>query len=1147
MDARERNENQGMKAAWVYFVCFVCFVVRLSAETTLRVPHVRLPLMKTPPTMDGEVKDDEWAGAARMERFGWGELLSPQEASFWVGCDGKELFIAVLSETPPGGKILSRVQPVPEDGDARTWLDDSVEMVLDPVRGDPSRRRLFHVNLNALGAINDTAYRPNGTGEGWRGNWRTASKVIGDRWHFEVAVPLADMGATAEDARQPMGVRVCRNWMQQNVGPQQTEWGAIAGAFLNPDTIPVVRWDERAPVVQVLQLHDPGKENVHLRVAIRNPHAEPVEVLTAFECVPSGSSPTKLERAVNVAPNAVEVVEFTGNGLPGETVTISFRAASPDGSAVYYLRDFRWKLGRPEPMWVLDEDAAKKVDVNFAYYPYHNTIKTVVNIAGLAEREKVKGVKVGVRKKFVVPPSDGPSAAPTKVGTTNMKTIASVALPPLQNFSTRMEWKIPALKEGRYEFLVGLQGVTVEPTVVPFVRHVMAWEHNRLGKSNAVIEPFTPIRVEKQTVSTVLRTHALNNLGLFDQIEALGKPLLKSPVRLEVNGVAVAGRQLRFIEKKPHRVVSESQWLAGTTRAEWDYDGLMKWTLEIGPSKQPIESLTLVIPLDDKLAPLFHACTDGLRFNYAGATPAGQGRVWDGSKAARNSIIGSYVPYIWLGAEERGLAVFGENDRGWVRDPKIPCQELVRNGDTLELRLNLIAAPTRIDQPRRIVIGFQTTPTKPMPDGWRRWTVGCARPKEVDLDFAWLGSCFYWGTLGPCSEIYPRNEDFSLYEKFAETRRTGEIDQKFIEKWLAGYPPNMDAYFTNAWPPHINAGFHVMKHHKSERMLVYTNARGARFDTREGQTFLDEWHRDAFPTRQWGLGGSVAYDMDPTESFRDYAMWYYRKMFDTFVEDIYWDDIFLQSNFDTVGTDAYELPDGTIQPSSGLFHMRELIRRTAVFQHERKKRGFNMAHMTNTGIAPILSFCGTQLAWEDRAGDADFQDRYSRDYLRAESIGRQFGTVPYALTLLNGSHTDPKNKWVLRTNAGVTLTHEIKPSSAYLYPDYWSNYVRLLEFGYGKPGVHVWNYWQEDYPAQITGSETSSLIVSKSGSAILVVCDYGNGGEVTVKLDPSLGLGKFTAEDIESSQPLVVGADGAISFPLKKHDFRVILVEASKQ
>jgi len=51
--------------------------------------------MKQAPTIDGTVDEKEWAGAARMEGFGWGPILKSLQASFWVGCDGKELFIAM--------------------------------------------------------------------------------------------------------------------------------------------------------------------------------------------------------------------------------------------------------------------------------------------------------------------------------------------------------------------------------------------------------------------------------------------------------------------------------------------------------------------------------------------------------------------------------------------------------------------------------------------------------------------------------------------------------------------------------------------------------------------------------------------------------------------------------------------------------------------------------------------------------------------------------------------------------------------------------------------------------------------------------------------------------------------------------------------
>ncbi|MDQ3030694.1 MAG: hypothetical protein M3R09_11865, partial [Actinomycetota bacterium] len=614
---------------------------------------------------------------------------------------------------------------------------------------------------------------------------------------------------------------------------------------------------------------------------------------------------------------------------------------------------------------------------------------------------------------------------------------------------------------------------------------------------------------------------------------------------------------VEFVEQTPTRVATRAAWSAlaagitGATRCQWDYDGVMKCELDLGPATPAgaaVDAVTLVIPLRDGQAPLMHVSTDGLRFNYAGKAPPGEGRVWDGSKAARNSIVGSYVPYVWVGGTERGLCVFGDNDRGWVTDPTVSCQELVRRGDTLELRLNLVAKPIHITDKRTITLGFQATPTKPMPADWRAWQMygGAPSPRPAGaaepVVIGFLGSCYTWGGLAPFLDVYPRGEDYSLWEKFAETRRTGVVDQAFLDHWVAGYQlaPGDEG---KQYLPEVTYGFNVMRG-KPQTVLLYTNARGVRLDTREGRTFLDEWHRDAFPTRTWAYGQGPAYDLDPVESYRDYAAWHYHKMFTTFADAVYWDDIFPQSNFDTVGTDAYVLPDGTVQPSAGIWNMRELVRRGAVLAHELGKPNRNMVHITNTAVAPILSFAGTSLTWEDRVGDADFQDRFSRDYILAESIGRQHGTVPFVLPLAHGS--DPaKVAWAQRTGAGATLVHEL---GTHAWPEYTEARQRLLDFGYGGPEVQVSNYWQPDHPVKVEGSDCATLVASRPGRAVVVVCDYGEGGDLKLRLDAGvLGLqGPLAATDMEAGTPLAVGAAGEVLLPIKRHDFRMVLVERAK-
>jgi hypothetical protein len=1117
------------------------------------VPQVRLPLLRTAPTIDGTIDEAEWANAARMVGFCGtsSPLLTGGQASFWVGCDGTRVFIAVLSETPPGGKLLAGVMPAPQDSDARVWQDDSIELVFDPLpeAGD-AKRRLYHAILNAKNAIYDQRFDPKGGGEAWRGHWEMASQVRGDRWHFEVALPLADLGVTTpEDLRQPFGIRVCRNW-KRAPGPEQSEWAAEGKAFLAPETMPRVTWDAAAPVVQVLQVQDAVGGPPRVRVAVRNPHAAPVTVAVLVRIAPQNSAPKEQRETVTVPPGETREVTVQAAGLPDEDLRTRIEVTAADGATVYYRRDFAWRINRPEPFFQIGGEAATRLGFDLAYYPSHATIKARLDISGLEEKDQVKGASLALRRK-------GDPA-----------TLATTAMPPLQDGKAEIIWKVPVLGEGEYEVAATLDGPAgLKPVVKPFVRHVFPWEGNRIGTSDILFPPFTPIVADPdgKRVSTVLRTHSVNGLGLWDQVEADGLPLLKGPMRLEVTAAgrtsAATGAWGKWTEKRDTRAVAGGTWegapLHGTWTATWDYDGFMEWTLEIAPGAAPVDAVTLTIPLAAARCPLMHACTDGIRINYAGAVPAGEGRVWDGSKAARNSMIGSFVPYLWVGEEGRGLCFAAENDRGWVTDPAVPCQELVRRGDTLELVCHLIAVPTAVAAPRTLRFALQATPAKPMPADWRRWNFGSWRGAGICAgrwaeNYTFLGSCWYWGTLTPYSDYYPVDADMSYIRKMAETRRTGEADTAFIEQWLHKYDRSYAqaktaedrAALQTTFRNHVEAGFHCMKG-KPQFVCFYTNGRGVRFDTPEGQTFIDEWYREAYAPRDWGYGGAVAYDMDPVASFRDYAAWYFKQMAELVLDTVYWDDLFYQSNFDVVAADGYRLPDGNIQPSMGLHNMREYVRRTAVMYQEMGRPVRNIVHMTNTAITPVLSFAQMNYTWEDKSGDLDFQDRFSRDYIRAESLGLQQGNVPFCLWLVNGPDK-AKVAWAERTGVGVMLTHEIKTSDGPEF--YWELLRKLLDFGYGKPDVAVSNYWQKDHPLRVEGSDCSSLLLSKPGAAVAVVCDWGDGGDVTLRFPlERLGLaGALQAKDVETEAALEATADGTVRFPLKRHDFKVVMIEAAR-
>ncbi len=1116
--------------------------------TGFRTPEVSLPLMKQSPVIDGKINAPEWAGAVQMQRFCYrGENAFPAPAAFWLGSDGKMLYIAARCAVGPGG-ILERVRP--SSVNAMAWLDDGYELVFVP-NLDAAKLAVFHMIVNNRGAVYSRSKIANAP-QPWRPEFKCKGSVKSGFWDFEFAVPIDQIGIKNGKIPAKMGIRICRNWKRLVNGNAQTSWTNKRCAFFGKDAIPVVCFDRNAPVVQVTQLKDPGSSSrYNIKVNVANPGDKTIKVKVSLRVKPKNSADNAVNKTIELQPGHNKTIFADGAALNSESITTCLDVSSPDSGKIFYRREFIWTLNPAEELFSTAKGDAERIGAKFAYYPSFDKMRLRVDVSALKNKAQIKDITVELKSA-------------------SGKTLGKTAMPKLKDYVSDKIWSIPDLKkyslkgENKFSVIFDIKGVKGGRIKKEFVRNIMPWENCSFGKSNKIVPPFTPIEIDGMTVDTVLRRHKLNKLGLWEQVTASQVPLLKNTgMRLEA---VVAGRltpvnvsQFDFTIKKADTVEFESVFsagaLKGSAKSLWDYDGMMKWTLTLAPCKQKVDSLKLVIPLDDSNMPLFHTCTDGIRINYGGAVPAGKGKIWNGAKCARNSIKGTYVPYIWLGDELRGLSVFGENDKGWVTSDKVPCQELIRDKGILYLILNLIAAPAELKKARTITIGFMATPIKPMPENWRKWNAwswyGAGLIKQFDYDLVFLGSCWYWGAVTPCLDIYPRKKDVSYWHKLGETRRTGKVDQVFINDWIKAYPlpgkPGSERYekMKKTYFNHVRSGFHTIKgaqtSNKKSVVMFYTNGRGVRWDTPEGKTFVDEWFRIPFIKRSFNYMAGAAYDLDPCESYRNYAMWWYKRMFDTGANDLlYWDDIFLQSNFNLVGSDAYLLPDGSIQPASGVFNMRELIRRTAVFQREIGKPANNMAHMTNTAIAPILSFARMNYDWEDHNGHSDFQERYTREYIRTLSIGRQFGNFPVVLAPVSG--TNAQQQWCIRTATGAMLTHELRWTNSQA-KKYWHALKKLYDFGYGERSVQVFNYWNKKYPVKINGIESSSLVLKKKGAVLLVVCDYGNGGDVSLSPDlKCLGLDKnFLARNLETGANLKV-VNESIRFKIKKHDYIMILL-----
>jgi len=833
-----------------------------------------------------------------------------------------------------------------------------------------------------------------------------------------------------------------------------------------------------------------------------------------------------------------------------------------------------------------------EIDFRYAYFPSRNMLRAYLpDQPGLAGR---------THWKLTLKPHQQETVLVERMGT----------LP----FPDRGE-SIPApkLPLGDYDLTFTVTGEG-EPMVIN--RRISRLKHDweslgaDLGTDDIVIPPFTPLQVTSDTrqVDCVLRTHTMAQTGLWDQVVSRSQSLLVEPIQLEasVSGTksVASGSRLSFLTQTPTRVAGTAAWKAGTlggsTSFEFDYDGLMKVTLDIEPCDQVIDSFKLRIPMQPDVAKLIHPVTVGLRNHYAGRIPAGAGKVWDSLTVDRQGLTKPFVPYILIGNIERGICWLAENDRGWVLDASKPAMEIHRDDDSVDLVLNLFMKPTKVETSRQIVFYLQATPTKPMPQKpypWRSWYTnvpGFLRGGLVSLNM-W-GGTQYWGARHMVQDYFPAEHDYRFFDELRKGRSTGKLDSAYLEQRLTPYKDDIDfAHLKSHWKAGLGFAAYTpfadpSRDGRYNAVMPYTSPRSCGF-TNDGfrSTYVDEWSQvdvadpswNALPRATRERWRGIWYNLEPIQSYADMALYYQKKMLETFADGLYWDNIFLQPVYipAEAGGPGYVDDDGNLRPGVNILAFRNLAKRAAIMMHQMGKPPMIWMHMTNFNVVPILSFATVNYDWEWRDlgpwAVRDAQDRLGKtadsaiDLIHIMSTGIHSGNVSVACDrFANAKYkgVTATKEWLVRTAMATALPHEIKLSSNTRTLAY--GVVPMMhQFGYGKPHCRVYRYWDENYPVTTSGAPVKTLTLHNRGRLLIVVGSFGEGGPVQIKLDRSaLGLSsdlsavdaelnywtKFWKKrnqparvqehmayelDIDSPEP------GVFVFDIKKHNVAFLLIE----
>jgi len=697
----------------------------------------------------------------------------------------------------------------------------------------------------------------------------------------------------------------------------------------------------------------------------------------------------------------------------------------------------------------------------------------------------------------------------------------------------------PDISEGKYEvFLyVKTEGEREfkEADKKEFIRKKFIWENNNLGITEEVPAPFQVVKVEGNNVKVVLREYKMNGFGLWDEVITKGRNILAEPIKIK--GATEKGKikwnslEGKFISKKDteclYQAKAISEQIEIKTTSKMEYDGCMRVEMEISPgkTKEKIENLCLEIPIKENEASLFHQIADSLRINYSGKLPDGEGIIWDSRKAKRNSKwLNSFVSYIWLGKEERGICWFGENDKGYITEKNYekpletkPIQEIERKDGKVILRVYLINIPTILEGSTKLTFGLQASPTKPMPENWRKKLPYISDGYGVT---PWAGlDCSYQG---------PYRDDWEIVDKIIEARYKGKVDEE-LKKWFEEYnkkynPP--PTYGTWKWLSNVLHFASIVATVGAEKpIVVYQEAMYASIIRDEWKTHQDEWTTDPYLyKREWPNEGILRREHANTsagvnfiKSYQDFGIWYANEWLKRGV-GLYWDNTYLKVSYNWKTTDAYII-DGKIQPCVIIWNQREYQKRVynqlCYWRKNRKEPLEWVLHMTNTLVLPVHTF-GTANLDHELGSPIPF----SPDLLRTETIGLQVGNYPRSLYPIYGKGNKVVEKLSeeerYRIEWGMRMVHEIQRSPG------WVKTIKDLEkivfdFGYGEERVKVHSYWDEEKFLTINDEDVKWIALEDTtNNSVLIIFSSWSENEKNFKVKLS---GKFL-EDVETREKL---------------------------
>lgn len=741
----------------------------------------------------------------------------------------------------------------------------------------------------------------------------------------------------------------------------------------------------------------------------------------------------------------------------------------------------------------------------------------------------------GIDTKFLVPKADMRAIPPGQRKNLNVFLKVTDAKSRIVFEGQMKDWKdskastnisIDNFQPGTYSIEVSLvtkKGRLVGSRKDEFIKpDVSKWIHNKIGIDHSVPIPWTPIRVNGNTICCWNRQYTFSGTPFPSEIQIGDKSILAGEIRL---GVVVDGKDTpqdkvsqilkeQFDDQVTFAITRQNDSLALESTATTEFDGMIRVDLNILPQKPvQVEKLYLEIPLKSEYATL----QDILKHPWDFFDPNIMGKVSD-------RWIGKITPYIWLGNEELGLAWFTETFRNWHLKNENKAVEIVRRNGRVVLRIHLIDVPFRLEKPIEYTFGLQATPVKPLRTDWLAAHISSWWESKPNIYIEWAHT---WVVK---------------WFAFPEPLEPETVLSKYKSYALGG-----DGSY-NARISSIRA-----KGPKGMKYLQYINLNYCSGGVPEYRYFVDEWFsgRVAHQSGDVRAFGHSLNSVCAKTTWSDFIAYRLKQFIDEYNTDgLYYDNAWIWPCRNTHCGCGYMKNDKE-EASYPIFAFRELQKRIYKYAKGKKPDYLFFAHPTGAMYMPFLSFFDMYIEGERfmasealKIVNGNYMDLIPLDKFQTEFIGKNLGVTPVFLAELRNFTTDPKCTETMMALCRIHGTNIWEGPPVNHTPTIMKLWEEEDKFGL--VGAEFLPYWNNRQFVSPSSADIRISVIRKKNKILLYIVNFNNSDiqeAITLNLE-RLGIstiGQPTVTDVYAGQSVSL-ENRLLKLTVPAKRFRMIVI-----